>query len=63
MSSRTKLTLASLPVMMLPYRIDFSLGVLLITAILTMAVEAAKQWLADHGQSFRLFAAHESTAK
>jgi hypothetical protein len=43
MSDRTKLTLASLTVMMLPYRIDFSLSVLLTTAIMSTAIVVVRE--------------------
>jgi hypothetical protein len=41
MSDRTKLTLASLALMMLPYRIDFPVTVLIVTAIVCMAIDMA----------------------
>jgi hypothetical protein len=43
MSDRTKLTLASLAVMMLPYTIDFPLLVLLTTAIMSTAIVVARE--------------------
>jgi hypothetical protein len=43
MSTRTKLTLASLPMMMLPYRIDFTVTVLIVTAIISTAIDLAKE--------------------
>jgi hypothetical protein len=43
MSDRTKLTLSSLAVMMLPYRIAFPLSVLLVTAIMSMAIVVVKE--------------------
>jgi hypothetical protein len=45
MNDRTKLTLASLTVMMLPYQIDFSVTVLVVTAILsTVIVVVSEMW-------------------
>ncbi len=43
MSDRTKLTLVSLTVMMLPYRIDFPLSVLLVTAIMSTAIVVMRE--------------------
>jgi hypothetical protein len=43
MRDRTKLTLASLTVMMLPYTIDFPLLVLLTTAIISTAIVVARE--------------------
>jgi hypothetical protein len=44
MSDRTKLTLASLTVMMLlPYRIDFLVTVLVLTAAMCMAIDTARE--------------------
>lgn len=41
MSDRTKLTIVSLAVMMLPYRIDFPVTFLLLTAILCFVLDTA----------------------
>ena len=43
MSDRMKLTLASLTIMMLPYRVGYPLGVLVLTAIMSTAVDLAKE--------------------
>jgi hypothetical protein len=43
MSDRIKLTLASLTVMMLPYRIDFPLSVLVVTAIISTAIVVLRE--------------------
>jgi hypothetical protein len=43
MSDRMKLTLASLTIMMLPYRVGYPLGVLVLTAIVTSAIDLAKE--------------------
>jgi hypothetical protein len=43
MSDQTKLTLASLTVMMLPYQIGFALSLLFVTAILSAAIVAARE--------------------
>ncbi len=43
MSDRTKLTLASLTVMMLPYRIGFPLSVLLVTAVMSTAILVVRE--------------------
>jgi hypothetical protein len=43
MSDRTKLTLASLALMMLPYRIDFPVTALIVTAIVCMAIDMARE--------------------
>ena len=43
MTDRMKLTLTSLTVMMLPYRIDFPLSVLLVTAIMSAAIVVGKE--------------------
>ena len=43
MSDRTKLTLASLIVLMLPYVIGYSLSILILTAIMSTAIDLAKQ--------------------
>jgi hypothetical protein len=43
MSDRTKLTLASLAVMILPYPIDFLVTVLILTAAMCMAVDMARK--------------------
>jgi hypothetical protein len=43
MSDQTKLTLASLTVMILPYQIGFALSVLVVTAILCAAIVAARE--------------------
>jgi hypothetical protein len=42
MSDRVKLMLASLTVMMLPHRLGYSLTVLVLTAILSTAIDLAK---------------------
>ena len=43
MSDRTKLTLASLIVLMLPYVIGYLLSILILTAIMSTAIDIAKQ--------------------
>jgi hypothetical protein len=43
MTDRMKLTLTSLTVMMLPYRIDFPLSVLLVTAIMSAAIVVGRE--------------------
>jgi hypothetical protein len=43
MSDRTKLTLASLAVMILPYRIDFLVTVLVLTAVMSEAIDMARK--------------------
>jgi hypothetical protein len=43
MSDRTKLTLASLAFMMLPYRIGFPVTALIVTAIVCMAIDLARE--------------------
>jgi hypothetical protein len=43
MSDRMKLTLASLTIMMLPYRVGYPLSVLVLTAIMSTAVDLAKE--------------------
>lgn len=43
MSDRMKLTLASLAVMMLPHRLGYSLTVLVLTAIISTAIDLAKE--------------------
>jgi hypothetical protein len=42
MSDRVKLMLASLTVMMLPHRLGYSLTVLVLTAIMSTAIDLAK---------------------
>ncbi len=43
MSDRMKLTLASLVVMMLPHRLGYPLTVLVLTAIISTALDLAKE--------------------
>ena len=43
MSDRMKLTLASLTAMMLPHRLGYSLTVLVLTAIMSTAIDLAKE--------------------
>jgi hypothetical protein len=43
MSDRTKLMLASLSILMLPYRIDFPIICLLVTAIICSAIDIAME--------------------
>jgi hypothetical protein len=43
MSDRMKLTLASLTIMMLPYRVGYPLSVLVLTAIMSTAIDLAKE--------------------
>jgi hypothetical protein len=43
MSDRMKLTLASLTIMMLPYRVGYPLSVLVLTAIMSTAIDLVKE--------------------
>jgi hypothetical protein len=43
MSDRMKLTLASLAVMILPYRIEFLVTVLVLTAVMCMATDMVRK--------------------
>jgi hypothetical protein len=43
MSDRMKLTLASLVIMMLPYRVGYPLSVLVLTVIMSTAIDLVKE--------------------